>query len=142
MKRIWITVAAAAAALAAALGAAGSQAQEPGTATPDEQGRLVPDLVAIMPDTAHIEYRESRRRGTRRLLSFAGGVVNNGAGPFVVRTERGNLGFGRLSARQAVVRSDGRRVLAGSPLQLRYAGDGRRGYFHLADFLRYELRTV
>jgi Lysyl oxidase len=142
MRKIWLTMAAAGAVLAAALGASGSQAQ-PGTATPDEAGRLVPDIVTVLPKTVHIGSRTSPRRGTRRLLEFSGAVTNNGAGPLIVRTERGNLGgTGRLSARQAVVRTDGRRTVTSGPLLLRYVTAGGHSHFHLQDFMRYELRTV
>lgn len=137
-----MTLAAAAAVLAAALAASGGSQAQPGTATPDEAGRLVPDVVAILPGTVHYDTRRSPRRGTRRLITFSGTTVNNGAGPLIVRTERGNLGFGTLSARQVVKRTDGRRVLAGSPLRLRYVTAGGHSHFHLQDFMRYELRTV
>ncbi len=127
---------------AGALGASGGSQAQPGTPTPDEAGRLVPDVVAVLPGTVHYDTRRSPRRGTRRLLTFSGTTVNNGAGPLIVRTERGQLGTGRLTARQVVNRTDGRRVLAGRPLVLRYVTAGGHGHFHLQDFMRYELRTL
>ena len=142
MKRAWMSLAAVGAVAAGALGASGGSHAQPGTPTPDEAGRLAPDVVAILPGTVHYDTRRSPRRGTRRLISFSGTVVNNGAGPLVVRTERGNLGFGTLAARQVVFRTDGRRVLAGRPLRLRYVTAGGHSHFHLQDFMRYELRAL
>ena len=140
--RAWTALAATAAAIVAVLAASGGSQAQPGTPTPDAEGRLAPDLVPILPGAVPLDSRRSRRRGTRRLLSFSSAVVNNGSGPLVVRTERGQLGLGRLSARQVVTRTDGRRVLAGSPLALRYVSAGGHSHFHLQDFMRYELHTV
>ncbi|HEX8067864.1 MAG TPA: lysyl oxidase family protein [Thermoleophilaceae bacterium] len=145
MKRGLTFAAIAGTALAAMLGASGSGAHPTGDggtpATPDEAGRFVPDLVAILPGTVSIASRTSRR-GPRTLLAFSASVANNGAGPMIVRTRRGGAGFGVLAARQVVTRTDGRRELAGGTLRLRFVRGGGHSHFHLEDFMRYELRTV
>lgn len=142
MKRLWATLVAAGVTLVAVIAATGSQAQ-PGTATPDEFGRLVPDVVAVLPGTVHYDTRGSGG-SARRLLTFSGAVTNNGAGPLIVV----NCSGGRTvrSARQIVFTADGRTVDAVGPrclqLSLRFTrSDGHR-HWHLEDFMRYELRTV
>ena len=142
MKRTWLVATAGAAALAAALGAGGSSAHPPGAgATPDASGRFVPDLVAILPGTVHIDERSSRR-GRRTLLEFSAAVTNNGAGPMIVRTRRGGTREpGSLLARQVVTRTDGRRTLVGRTLRLRFVTGGGHRHWHVQDFMRYELRT-
>jgi hypothetical protein len=142
MKWKQLTMALATAGVVAAIGAVGSGAQSGGGATPDASGRFVPDLVAILPGTVHLERRRSARHGVRRLLTFSASAQNNGAGPLIVRTERRSVGSRTVFARQVVVRSDGRRVLAGRSLKLRYVTGGGHSHFHLQDFMRYELRTV
>jgi hypothetical protein len=143
MRKLWPALIAAGMMLVAALAATSSQAQ-PGTATPDDRGRLVPDVVAILPGTVHYDTRTSPRRGTRRLLSFSGAVVNNGAGPLIVRDCSGVFGDGRRRvAMQVVARADGgSEQQSCGPMEMRYTSGGGHSHFHLLDFMRYELRTL
>lgn len=135
----WLLAAAGAAALAALPAAAGGQAtNSPGPATPDASGRYLPDLVTIMPGTVHIDTRRSRR-GTRTLLRFSSAAANYGAGPMIVRARRSGR---TMNAWQVVNRSDGRRERVGSPMRLQFIRGGGHGHWHLADFQRFELRTV
>jgi hypothetical protein len=146
MKRLWPVLVATGMTLVAAIAATGSQAQ-PGTATPDGEGRLVPDLVAMLPGTVHYDTRISARRGPRRLLSFSGAVVNNGAGPLILDDCSTLSSDGRRRfAVQWVDTASGTRTTP-SPRAcffngFQYTSGGGHSHFHLLDFMRYELRTV
>jgi hypothetical protein len=139
-KSRWLMVAAGAAALAAL--PAGAGGNTPGPATPNADGRYLPDLVQIMPGSVHIDTRRSRR-GTRTLLTFSSAVANAGAGPMIVRARRPvPSSSSTMPAWQVVARSDGRRERVGGPMRIRFVNGGGHSHWHLEDFQRFELRTV
>lgn len=110
--------------------------------TPDAAGRLLPDLVQILPGRVGIAERRSSR-GTRTLLTFASAVENHGAGPLIVRAAR-VAGESRFSmpATQVVARGDGTRERVGDAGFVLYVEGGGHSHWHLLDFQRFELRTV
>jgi hypothetical protein len=149
MKRTWMI--GAALVLIAAVTAGGSMASPTGgdgsggpirtSQTPDEAGRMVPDMVAILPGTVQTARRNSSR-GMRTLLTFSSSAVNAGAGPLIIRAKRPNRSTSTMTARQVLARSDGSRERGGTAGRLRFIVGGGHSHWHLQGFMRYELRTV
>ena len=113
---------------------------EPGPATPDAEGRLLPDLVQIMPGRVDVSTRRSRR-GTRTLLAFATAAENHGAGPILIRASRSSTRVSTMTARQVVAHADGSATSVDGVGRLGFHRSSDHSHWHLLDFMRYELRT-
>ena len=122
-------------ALACASGAAGT------SPTPDARGRLLPDLVQILPSHVSIAHRRSLVRGRRTLLTFAAAAENHGAGPLIVKASRPDRNSGSMTARQLVRRADGGTEVVPNVGSLRFVRSRDHRHWHFLDFMRYELRT-
>lgn len=142
--RKW-SIAALVAVTAALAGASGSFAHpngEPGTRpTPDARGRLLPDLVQILPGRVDIAHRTSLVRGRRTLLTFAAAAENHGSGPLIVKASRPNRNSSSMTARQLVRRADGGTEVVPNVGRLRFVRSRDHRHWHFLDFMRYELRT-
>lgn len=113
---------------------------EPGPPTPDAEGRLLPDLVQILPARVDVRTRRSRR-GTRTLLAFAAAAENHGSGRLLIRASRRTVRAGSMTAWQIVAHADGSTTRVDGVGRLRFHRSRDHRHWHLLDFMRYELRT-
>jgi hypothetical protein len=111
-----------------------------GGSTPAAEGRLLPDLVQILPDRVDIAYSGSPG-GTRTLLTFGAAAENHGSGPLIVRGSRPSRRSRTMTATQVVAHGDGSREAAGEVGRLRFVRSSDHRHWHLRDFMRFELRT-
>ncbi|MEA2375909.1 MAG: hypothetical protein QOD53_2372 [Thermoleophilaceae bacterium] len=129
-------------ALACAAGLVVHPSGAAGTApAPDARGRLLPDLVQILPSHVSIAHRTSLVRGRRTLLTFAAAAENHGSGPLIIKGSRPDRNSSSMTARQLVRRADGGTEVVPNVGRLRFVRSRDHRHWHLADFMRYELRT-
>jgi Lysyl oxidase len=123
-------MAAAAAAVVVALGGSGEAAERP--------VRLLPDLAQTTPKLLTVTRVDRRWR-----LGFLSSVRNAGRGPMELRGSRPSTRRARMSARQAILRSDGSTVLGQRVAgHLRYVRTRTHEHWHFLRFMRYELRDT
>lgn len=109
------------------------------SATPNADGRFLPDLLPVLPGRVHVATRRSSR-GTRTLLTFASAAKNAGTGPLRISAARPSRSVPTMSATQVVRRSDGAGERFPGVGTLRFYSSRDHRHWHLLDFMRYELR--
>ena len=136
---VGLALAIACAGTTAAIGLHQAAAEEAQPA-PDSAGRLLPDLVQILPGRLDVFTRGSGRR-RRTLLAFGAAAENFGAGPLIVKGSRPSRSSPTMAATQVVMRSDGSKLSVPNVGTLRYVSGGGHSHWHLRGFMRFELRT-
>jgi hypothetical protein len=93
----------------------------------------LPDLAM-----AKLQHLVTDNDGSRRLLRFSAIIVNVGAGPMEVRSQRSSTSSAWTSEQVIYNDAGGSRTVATPSVQLVYGGDGHN-HWHVKDLERYRL---
>jgi hypothetical protein len=101
--------------------------------------RRLPDLNQIFPQQLRVE-TDTSSGSPRYRIGFLSAVINQGAGPLILRGRRASPATAAMTADQVVQRSDGSEVVRPAVGRLVYVNAITHQHWHLVGFDRYELR--